>query len=58
MRPGGANVYIHTLMQELRDKVERYNSQKSRDSREFTIDLIKSIQELNKSVLMVASITR
>ncbi len=32
MRGGSANVDIHTLMRDLRDKVDRYNSPKSRDS--------------------------
>ncbi len=58
MRRGSPNADIHTLVQELRDKVYRYNSQKSQDSRELTIGFIKSIWEMNKSVLTVASITR
>ncbi len=55
---GSANVDIHTLVRQLQDKVDRYNPQKSQDSRALTIGLIKSIQELNESVLKVASITR
>ncbi len=51
MRRGNANEDIYTLVQELRDKVDRYNS------REITIGLIKSIRELNESVLTVASVT-
>ncbi len=56
MRRGSANVHIHTLVQELWDKVDAYSSRKSGNSHELTIGLIKSVQELNKSVLTVASI--
>ncbi len=53
-RWSSTNVDIHTLVRELWVKVDRYNSQKSRDSRELTIGLIKFIWELNEIVLMVA----
>ncbi len=39
-RRSSVNIDIHTLVRELRDKVDRYNSQRSQDSRELTIGLI------------------